>query len=99
MKVLFLVPALGLLAACGGKVESAPPPVLVPVEVAVPIAGGCVPDATTPPPEYIDSDSVLRGAVDAAERYQLVLAGRAQRNARLNEIEPIVASCPRGKSK
>lgn len=84
------------LAACGQKVIERPEPIVVPVEKVVPIAGGCVPKETKAPPEYVDTDEKLKKAPDAAERYQLLWAGRAQRNARLDVIEPIIAKCPRG---
>jgi len=99
MKSLILLPILVLVAGCGAKVQSTPEPIVVPVEVGVPITGACVPDTLGPPPAYVDETPALRAARDAAERYQLVLAGREQRRARLNEIEPIIAACPRGKSK
>jgi hypothetical protein len=55
-----------------------------------------VPKELGPPPVYVDSDSVLKKAKDAAERFQLLFAGRMQREARLNEIEPVISSCPKG---
>lgn len=95
----YLIPILALsLAACGGKPEARPEPIIVPQTVVVPVAGGCVPRTLTPPPEYVDSDQALAAAVDAAVRYQLLWAGREQKTARLNEIEPIIAGCPKGSS-
>lgn len=99
MKYLFALPILFVLTACGGAGDARPEPIVVPVEVLTPVPAACVPDTLAPPPQYVDTDPVLRAAADAAERYQLVLAGRGQRIARLNEVEPIVAACPRGKSK
>lgn len=97
-KVLTLV-ALLSLAACGdkGKVESIP--TIVPQPVAVGVDAPCVPDTLGPAPEYVDSDAALKAAPDAAERYQLLWGGRAQRSARLGELEPVIAGCPRGKAR
>lgn len=84
------------LAACGQKVIERPEPIIVTKEVKIPVAGGCVPKEVNEPPEYVDTDDKLKSASDAAVRYQLLWAGRAQRNARLDVIEPIIAKCPRG---
>lgn len=90
-----------LLAGCGSDhVNSASAePIVVQVPVAVAVDAPCVPDTLKEAPTYVDSDKALTGAADAAERYQLLWAGRGQKNSRLNELEPIVAGCPRGKSK
>lgn len=99
MKFLYALPLLFVLGACGAAEQARPEPITVPIEVLTPVPAACVPDTLGPPPAYVDTNPVLRAAADAAERYQLVLAGREQRIARLNEVEPIVAACPRGKSK
>lgn len=83
-------------AACGGEVQSTPEPIVVPQQVAVAVDSPCVPDSLGPKPTYSDTTPALRAAADAAERLQLLYAGRAQRQSRLNEIEPIIAACPRG---
>jgi hypothetical protein len=95
--VKYLIPLL-FLAGCA-HVTPAPEPIVAPVEVVKPIAGGCVPETLGPAPDYADTKDTLKAAKDAAERYQLLWAGRAQREARLNELEPVVAGCPRGSSK
>lgn len=90
--VLAAVAASLLLTACsttGGE------PRVVTVEMAVPVASPCVPASLGPAPDYPDTDEALRRAGDPAERYQLVIAGRALKDARLNEIEPVVAACPK----
>lgn len=84
------------LAACGGAGQARPEPIVVPQIVKVPIAAPCVPKTLAPAPEYVDTKDKLTAAADAAERMQLLYGGRAQREARLHEIEPIVAGCPRG---
>lgn len=90
-----------LLAGCGSDhVNSASAePVVVQQPVAVAVDAPCVPETLSEAPTYVDTREALVGASDAAERYQLVLGGRSQRIARLNELEPVVAGCPRGKSK
>ena len=102
MKILIPILALVGLTACSGgnRVNSASAePIVVVKEVAVAVTQPCVPDTLRDAPEYVDTKEKLQGAADAAERYQLVLGGRAQRIARLNELEPLVAGCPRGRSK
>lgn len=96
LSFLLLIP----LAACGARVTPvSAEPIVAPQPVAVAVTQPCVPEALTPPPIYVDSKEKLLAAQDAAERYQLVLGGRSQRIARLNELEPIIAGCPRGRSK
>lgn len=89
MLLLVLLP----LASCA----TTAPPIerIVTVEVAVPVASPCVPASLATPPEYPDATEALRSAPDAASRYQLLGAGRLLRAARLNELEPIVAGCPK----
>ncbi len=97
MKFLFLS-LLIPLAACGAD-QARPEPLVAPLEVMIPVPAPCVPVGLAPPPVYVDTTPDLLKAADAAERYQLVLAGREQRIARLNEVEPIIAACPHGASK
>jgi len=82
------------LGACA-TTGAAPEPRVVTVEVAVPVASPCVPAGLGATPEYPDTDEALRQAPDAATRYQLLAAGRPLRAARLGELEPVVAGCPR----
>ena len=93
MRRLIVLLALAPLAACA--TPGAPPARLVTVEVAVPVASPCVPAGLAAAPEYPDTDEALRAAPDAASRYLLTFAGRQLRSARLNELEPIVAACPK----
>lgn len=93
IRVVGLAVAAIALAGCTKTVYVDRP---VPVEVAVPTSSPCVPDTLGPQPEYPDTDGALKG-VDPAVRYQLIATGRLLRIARLAEIEPIVAACPRGK--
>jgi hypothetical protein len=84
------------------RVELPPPapevtlPAPVVVEVTPPAGAAraeCVPRGLRPPPRYPDSDAALRAAAGAADRYQLMAAGRLMRQRRLEELERIVARC------
>lgn len=90
------------------KVDPAPaPPVLAVrppevVEVEPPRARAlrpqppprsCVPRGLGPPPRYPDTDAALRNAPGAADRYQLMAAGRLMRERRLAELERVIAGC------
>jgi hypothetical protein len=61
--------------------------------VVVPKAVKCVPDDVGPPPAYPDSDSALLQAGGAADRYQLMAAGRILRQQRLQKLEDAVKRC------
>lgn len=96
MNKLLIVAATAAAAACAGRAPD-PEPSIKTVEVVVPGPPvPCVPKELGAPPTYVDSDEALLAAPDAAARYQLIYAGRMQRQARLNEVEPVVAACPRG---
>lgn len=90
------LPILALLLVSCGKAER-PEPIIRTVEVQIPVPQPCVPKGLDAAPTYPDTDEALRKAFDAAERYQLLYAGRMLRGARLNELEPVVRSCPREK--
>jgi hypothetical protein len=53
----------------------------------------CVPEDLGPPPAYPDSDSALLQAGGAADRYQLMAAGRILRQQRLQKLEDAVKRC------
>ena len=107
MRVAVIVLAAGALAACGtsrtARVEPAPtpapvvavaPPVVAPPPPVRPPPGRlCVPRTLGPAPRYPDTDAALRAAPGAADRYQLLAAGRLQRQRRLEELERIIAGC------
>lgn len=80
------------LAACATKAD-APPERVRTVEVQVPVRQPCVPGTFGPAPDYPDTDSALRKAADAAERYLLLFAGRKLRVARESELNAVVAGC------
>ncbi|WP_148216801.1 hypothetical protein [Phenylobacterium zucineum] len=89
-----------------GRVKpAAPPPVIAVspppvVQVEPPPAQArprpersCVPRSLGPPPRYPDTDAALRNAAGAADRYQLLAAGRLLRQKRLAELERAIAAC------
>jgi hypothetical protein len=53
----------------------------------------CVPRSLGPPPRYPDTNAALRAAPGAADRYQLMAAGRLLREERLEELERVIAGC------
>jgi hypothetical protein len=73
----------------------APPPAPkeVIVKVPVPVKEACVPKTFPRAPKYPDSDAALRDAGGAADRYQLMAAGRLLRDRRLAELEKQVDAC------
>ena len=46
-----------------------------------------------PAPRYPDTDAALRAAAGAADRYQLMAAGRLLRQKRLEDLERVVQNC------
>jgi hypothetical protein len=73
--------------------EPAPAPAPAPVVVKVPVKEACVPKTLAKPPKYPDTDAALRDAGGAADRYQLMAAGRILRERRLAELEKVVDGC------
>jgi hypothetical protein len=67
-----------------------PPPAPPPAPQA---KAGCVPRTLPRAPKYPDSDQALREAGGAADRYQLMAAGRLLRIQRLAELERTVEGC------
>jgi hypothetical protein len=53
----------------------------------------CVPRGFPHAPRYPDTDQALRAAGGAADRYQLLAAGRLARAKRLAELERLVDAC------
>lgn len=56
-------------------------------------AGACVPRSLPRAPRYPDTAEALRDAGGAADRYQLMAAGRILREKRLAELERAVDAC------
>jgi hypothetical protein len=73
-----------------------PPPILVmPPRPAPPPPPpkSCVPRNLPQPPRYPDTDAALRAAPGAADRYQLMAAGRILRQQRLDDLERVIQNC------
>ena len=71
--------------------EPAPAPKLAPPPPAV--KPSCVPKTLPRAPKYPDTDAALREAGGAADRYQLMAAGRLLRDKRLTDLEKTVDGC------
>lgn len=86
-------------AAAPAPVATAPPPPVVappppqPRVVRPEPPRSCVPRNLGPPPRYPDTDQALRAAPGAADRYQLLAAGRLLRQRRLDDLERVIAAC------
>ena len=84
------VPVATALPPARAAYEPAPPP----VRLTPPIArGSCVPRALPRAPKYPDTAEALRDAGGAADRYQLMAAGRILRERRLTELERAIDAC------
>jgi len=70
-----------------------PPPRVAPPPPPQTIVKSCVPKSLAPPPRYPDTDAALRNSAGAADRYQLMAAGRILREQRLEELERVVSGC------
>jgi hypothetical protein len=97
------------LAACASLKPKTPPPapptvavpaapVVAPVvkpppPTVVVVKASCVPKALPHAPKYPDTDVALLDAGGAADRYQLMAAGRLLRIRRLLELEKVVDAC------
>ncbi len=85
-------PPVVLPAVVTPKPVPAPPRIVrVPAKPTPPRA--CVPKSLPAPPGYPDTDAALRAAAGAADRYQLLAAGRILRKDRLEDLERVVAGC------
>ena len=71
----------------------APAPAQVIVKVPVPVREACVPKTLPRAPKYPDTDAALRDAGGAADRYQLMAAGRLLRERRLTDLEKVIDGC------
>ena len=73
------------------------PPAPIPASPAVrtpmPAKSDCVPKGLPRGPKYPDTDAALRDAGGAADRYQLMAAGRLLRTRRLTDLERVVDAC------
>jgi hypothetical protein len=69
-----------------------PPPAINPPPPPAKLRA-CVPKTLPRAPKYPDTDAALLDAGGAADRYQLMAAGRVLRSLRLAELERIVEGC------
>lgn len=108
-RALIVVAGAAALAACASNrtpapvsaIAAGPAPAATPaapaapreVVVRAPVRTACVPRALPPAPRYPDSDAALRDAGGAADRYQLLAAGRLLRAKRLALLERVIESC------
>lgn len=90
IRPLMVLGATLTLTACG---TTAREPEIRTVYVDRPVRMSCVPSNLPPPPSYRVGRSDLAAAPDAAERYRLAVVGFQERDARLNEVEPVVETC------
>jgi hypothetical protein len=84
-------PATVAAPAVAPVARAAPAPQPAVVVRKVPVS--CVPKGVGPAPRYPDTDARLRAAAEAADRYQLLAAGRLLRIRRLAELERVVDAC------
>jgi hypothetical protein len=73
-----------------------PPPILVMPSrppPPPPPPKSCVPRNLPAPPRYPDTDAALRASPGAADRYQLMAAGRILRQQRLEDLERVIQNC------
>ncbi len=88
-------PTSALVAAPPPTVPAlaAPSPLPVVVKVPVPVRESCVAKNFPHSPKYPDTDAALREAGGAADRYQLMAAGRLLRIQRLADLEKMMDGC------
>ena len=85
---------VGLSSACTACTHTAPPePVVRTVEIKVPVPVTCVPASLGEPTGYVDTDEALKSAAGPEDLFQLLAAGRIQRNQRLARVEPVIKGC------
>lgn len=80
-----------VMAACA--TQAPPEPIVRTVEVKVPVPVACVPDGLGEPTAFVDTDAALKSAAGPEDRFQLLAAGRVQRNQRLAQVEPVIKGC------
>ena len=81
------------VAVAPSPAVSPQPPKPAPAPQPPPTPKSCVPRTLQAPPRYPDTDQALRAAAGAADRYQLMAAGRILRQQRLQDLEKVVAGC------
>jgi len=79
---------LSVLSGCGSKPRIEYQIQMVEVPVLVP----CIEKGTIPPKNYVDTKEKLLAATPDV-RYQLLYAGRVQREERDKVIDPVISIC------
>jgi hypothetical protein len=97
--VLWFMLIPGVAGCLHGRPAPAPEPREIPVVVDKPVAVSCVPPNVGDAPAYSDNAKALRAAQDGAERYRLTILGRAERDARLSVVEPVIDGCRKAADK
>lgn len=90
MRAAIAITALAL-AGCGTVAK--PEPQIRTVEIKVPVARPCVPENLPAPPTYRVTPADILAAPEGPARLVLTGIALAERIARLNEVEPVVAKC------
>jgi len=85
------VSVLALFLTCAACATTSEPRIIT-KEVRVPVPVACA-ASPGPDPAFSDTPEALRAAADVFEQAKLLLAGRAQRDARLAELKAAVAGC------
>ncbi len=86
-------PKPGVIPPAPVQTISRPPPPVPTPPPPLPAPKACVPKTLGLPPHYPDTDAALRAAGGAADRYQLLAAGRILRQQRLEDLERVIAGC------
>ncbi len=84
------VSVLALFLTCAAC--ATPEPRIITKEVRIPVPVACAVPAG-PDPAYVDTPEALRAAADLFQQVKLLLAGRAQRDARLAEMKAAAKGC------
>lgn len=95
MKKTILLGLFVALAGCGGHVPTPPPePVVRTVTVQVPVNVPCPAlEQLGEEPSYPDTPAALNSVANIFERVKLLLQGRVQRDARLQQYTAAKRSC------
>lgn len=93
MRIAAILLAGAALTACNTTNRVEPAPRIVVQEVVKQVAVSCVPDSMPEEPTYVDSNAALRSAAGPEDRYQLVIAGREQRDSYLAKVRPVLRGC------
>jgi type IV pilus biogenesis protein CpaD/CtpE len=91
IRTILIAAAALSLAACAST--QAPEPIVRVIETKVPVAVSCVPASLGDEPAYVDTSETLRAAAGPEDRFQMIAAGRIQRDAWLAKVRPVLKAC------